>query len=589
MLIKATRLRASAGSGALARHLMDGEDNEAVETVQGTITDLEDAVADARRFGRTYAVRHFIIAPQVEMQRDQFRKVVAMLGEEFGFNPSSCLIVQHAKARAVAGVAGQHWHVVLPETDPATGRVLSSRHDHARHEKIARQVELLLGHPIIAGAHDLAVLAALRAEGKIEMADQLAAHLGQGERPASAFTTPQHQAAKRAGIDLALVRENIRAAVIDMPSGTQLRERLTAHGLALAQGDKPGTWIVVGPDDQFLGAAHRLAGQRKADFHALMEKEHDHHSQPDPAERRPDDSRRHAGASAGHGDNSGIGAKHRLADAGGEHVRSGRDAGPVANHRAPRGADRPEPVSPSSALRSTGDSECLAASDRQRLTEAVRTAVAGVVAMSKSFTVLSSLQQAQQHLVAQEQQARERIAAAEAKATTGVSNQLYAARLYKEATEAKFTEVMKAYRSAQEREAAMPPPRRSVMDRLLGRQPDTNGTEAMQQEVAALHADLVAADHVASGAMGNLARVEKAEAADRVSRLGEMEMERRSAMEALGEILMAQRLLQIFPAIGHCGPIFVKWAGAKVERKRRRHGPRNPQARTIWGLPIDLG
>ncbi|MBN9334510.1 hypothetical protein, partial [Devosia sp.] len=161
MLIKATRLRASAGAGALARHLSDADDNEAVEIVQGAIADLDDAVADARRFGRSYSLRHFIIAPQVEMDRRQFHDVVGMLGAEFGFDPATPLIVAHTKARAVADVAAQHWHVVVPETDPATGRVLSSRFDHARHEKVARQVEILFGHPIVAGAHDLAVLAAL--------------------------------------------------------------------------------------------------------------------------------------------------------------------------------------------------------------------------------------------------------------------------------------------------------------------------------------------------------------------------------------------------------------------------------------------
>lgn len=589
MLIKATRIRASAGVGALARHLTNAEDNEAVDIVQGTIADLEDAVADARRFGRTYAVRHFIIAPQMEMDRQQFHAVIAMLAAEFGFDPATPLIVEHAKARAVEGVAGEHWHVVVQETNPATGQVLSSRFDHARHEKVSRQVEILFGHPIVAGAHDLAVLAALRAEGKAEIADRLAAHLGQGERPVAAFTTDQHQAAKRAGIDLAIVRENIRAAVIDMPSATKLRERLTAHGLALARGEKAGTWVVLGPDGQFLGSAHRLAGQRKADFNTIMENDHDRNNQPEPAERRPTDPERHESPATGHGGDSRTGAQYRPADAGREPVGSGRDVGSAANRGDADRAGRSELGGPSSALRPAGDSQRLAAGDRKRLTEAVRIAVTGVMGVSKSFTVLSPAQRAQQHLAAQEQQARERIAAAEAKATTGISNQLHAARLYKQATEARFAEVLKAYRAAQEREAAMPQSRRTVMDRLLGRQPNSNGTEAVQNEIAALHADLVAADHAASGAMGNLAQVEKTEAADRTSRLGEMEAERRSALETLGEVMMAQRMVRIFPAIAHCGPAFVAWAGSKVERKRRRYGPRNPQARTIWGLPVDFG
>lgn len=221
------------------------------------------------------------------------------------------------------------------------------------------------------------------------------------------------------------------------------------------------------------------------------------------------------------------------------------------------------------------------------MTEAVRTAVSGVIALSKSVAALSPAQQVQQHLAAQEQQARARLADAEAKATTGVSPRLHAARLYKEAADARFAQALKAYRGAQEREAAMPQPRPTVLDRLLGRQADTKGMEAIQSEIAALHADLVAADHTASGALGNLARVEKSEASDRMSRQSETEMERRSALEALGEIVMARRLVQIFPAIGYCGPVFVTWAGAKVARKRK--GPRNPWATNQWGLPLDFG
>lgn len=209
--------------------------------------------------------------------------------------------------------------------------------------------------------------------------------------------------------------------------------------------------------------------------------------------------------------------------------------------------------------------------------------------MSKSFSALSPAQRAQQHLAAKEQQARARIAAVEARATAGVSPRLHAARLYKEATYAQFAQALKAYRGAQEREAAMPQPRRTVLDRLLGRQPDSKGTEAIQNEIAALHADLITADHTASGAMGNLARVEKTEAADRMRCLGEMETERRSALEALGEVMMAQRMMRVFPAIAYCGPAFVSWGGSRLERKRRRYGPRNPQAKTIWGLPVDFG
>jgi hypothetical protein len=209
--------------------------------------------------------------------------------------------------------------------------------------------------------------------------------------------------------------------------------------------------------------------------------------------------------------------------------------------------------------------------------------------LAKSSADRAPGQRTEQHLAAQEQQARARIVAAEAKAATGASSRLHSALLYKDATDSKHDEALRAYRAAQEREAAMVPPRRTVLDKLLGRQAQLPGTEAFERQIAALRADLVAAERLSLGAMGNLARVEKAEASDHASRLGEMETERRSAMQTLAEVYMARRLIQVFPALTYCGPRFVAWAGSKVEQRRRGHGPRNPHARDIWGLPLDFG
>src|SRR5690606_8817911 len=114
--------------------------------------------------------------------------------------------------RATEGVTDRHWHLVVAETNAATGRVLSSRFDHPRHEKIARLLELEFGHPVNAGAHDVAVLAALRDEGLGDLADRLAGELGHGPRPVAAYTTQAHQAAKRDGIDLAQARQHVRTA-----------------------------------------------------------------------------------------------------------------------------------------------------------------------------------------------------------------------------------------------------------------------------------------------------------------------------------------------------------------------------------------
>ncbi len=68
---------------------MDGEDNDAVELISGTVADLEDARSDALRFGRQYAVRHWIVSPGQRISREQLAEFVNWLAAEFGFDPSA--------------------------------------------------------------------------------------------------------------------------------------------------------------------------------------------------------------------------------------------------------------------------------------------------------------------------------------------------------------------------------------------------------------------------------------------------------------------------------------------------------------------
>jgi hypothetical protein len=210
-----------------------------------------------------------------------------------------------------------------------------------------------------------------------------------------------------------------------------------------------------------------------------------------------------------------------------------------------------------------------------------------ITALSKTGIGQSQSARTGQHLAALEMQARARVAATEAKREPAVSSRLHVARQYRDATDARHAEVLKAYRAAQERLAAVPEPRQSLKDRILGRQPSMADMKALEHAVAIARDDLIAAERAATGGQAHFARVEKAEAAERVQRMGQVETERRAAMEMLGEVVMAQRMAKAFPAMVYCGPIFTAWAGGKVERKRKR-GLRNPWAVNMWGLPLDF-
>jgi integrase len=72
MIIKSKRVKARGPAlQRTLRHLADGEDNERVELLRGDLRDLQDARDDALGFGREYAVRHWILAPEKLISNDQ--------------------------------------------------------------------------------------------------------------------------------------------------------------------------------------------------------------------------------------------------------------------------------------------------------------------------------------------------------------------------------------------------------------------------------------------------------------------------------------------------------------------------------------
>lgn len=568
----------------MARHLLNGDDNEAVTVIHGTVADLHDAVADAKRFNRTHALRHFIIAPEIAMGRDGFEQSVTLLAGEFGFDPQAALIVEHCKPRAIENVADRHWHIVVAEVDAATGKVLSSHHDRARHEKIGRVLELTFGHPITPGAHDTAVLAALRHEGRDDLADRLADHLGLGDRPVEAFTTAAHQAAKRQGVDLAKARATIQAAWAEGETGPGFLDRLAPHGLELVQGDKAGTWIVrTVPDGLFLGAGHRLVGVRKTDFNHRMEgTQDDNHNHP--AEHRPGDPEGHRGLAAGYGNDLGPGEGDRPAHGGRGPLFHRRDDHVVADDREQGGRAGREPGSLAPAVRPARHRHGVAPDERRRLIATITTAVAAMVKLTRSGFHRSSQGRTSDHLADLEANARARVAAARSTPGPGPSQRLLAARMFHEGAGVRHDALWRQYLDVQERMAASRPAP-SLWARLTGKHIATSD-DALQRQHDALRAELIVTGRNVSSAMGGVARADKADAVERMAHAKSMEAELRAASEALGEILRTRQMARAFPMIMFTGPAFTTWAGQKVAR-RRRDGLRNPQARNIWGLPIE--
>ncbi|MBR1217494.1 hypothetical protein JQ557_05820 [Bradyrhizobium sp. U87765 SZCCT0131] len=274
MIIKSKRIRAR--GPALKRafaHICDGDDNDEVILLRGNPADLVDARDDAIRFARQYCVRHWIISPAQDVTDEQLDELIERLAFEFEFDAKRIVLWAHEKERASKGegdlsegaAQGQrsprHFHLLAPEVDPLSGRVMPSSHDWDRQSKLARICEVRWGHGIVPAPRMNSLIAALDREGDHVTAEALRG-VQAPDHPAS-FNETDHQRTKRIGVDLPRVRELVAQALTSATSREDFDSRLARVGLRLGFGDKKDTLIVETADGTFVGALARLVRLRK--------------------------------------------------------------------------------------------------------------------------------------------------------------------------------------------------------------------------------------------------------------------------------------------------------------------------------------
>jgi len=258
-----------------SRNTQNADENERIAFLRGTPADVKDMHRDALALDAAYSVRHWIVAPHETTTRPQMRTVLELLAKEFGFDENRAVVVEHCKKRTVTNAADVHWHVLVGEVDPATGRILRSSFDRVIHELISRISEHTFGHAFVRGKHTKAVINRLRKRNLACIADSLEKIVGEEMAiPSEAFTHAQHQEKKRLGIDLPHRRQEIRSILARATTKDELLHLVSNARMELREGDKLGIWILVDPANGVLiGALHRLAGVRKSEITALMKSE----------------------------------------------------------------------------------------------------------------------------------------------------------------------------------------------------------------------------------------------------------------------------------------------------------------------------
>lgn len=297
MIIGATRIRAGAGHQRLSAHVWRGAGNDSVTTMRGTEADLEDMNLTATSAGRRYAIRHYHLSPGEPMSDAEALELMERIAAEFGFRAEAAVVVRHGKARRtrhdpILGSQGfdTHWHVLAPEVDPVTMRVLDSSWMYPRQELLAREAELRLLHQVVKGRWNTSVGVELEARGEHEAASRLrAAGVEEGWPAYAAYSSRQRRllerrhrshkgdpldlpslvqalgrcwathAIDRPALDAALRRQGLRLRHAEEPVG----DRADGAELAPAPPTTSVGWVVDAWDGRrkqayVLGAAHQL-------------------------------------------------------------------------------------------------------------------------------------------------------------------------------------------------------------------------------------------------------------------------------------------------------------------------------------------
>ena len=237
MIAGATR---GAGGAALGHHLALADMNEHVITGEsrGLVSEgIEDQVQELTRLGSHARTG----TPLLHMHADppagrpwtgeERARYWQLMEAEFGLYGRPFASVIHVKDDR------EHEHRVWlrVRTD---GTAIRMDHDHARREKVSRIMEWERGEPFTKGAHNRAVIAALRMERPEVAAAMEAAGLHEGPRPRAAVTPAERLQQDRTGISKKEVAACVARAWAASDGGLAFAAALAEQGLRLAQGDK---------------------------------------------------------------------------------------------------------------------------------------------------------------------------------------------------------------------------------------------------------------------------------------------------------------------------------------------------------------
>lgn len=272
MIVQETRIKVSSGHQAVSRHVLSGAKNESIRLISGSDYLLKDWMKEAKREGIRYGLRHIAFNPSGVMTDKQLSGFAGDICRELEADPERMTFVIHQKDGKT------HGHLLLPEWQGS--HVLSSKFSWVRLEKLARLTEIKLGHALVPGRHDKAIVKALREAGKHDAATQIEALIPTEKTPApvAAYTSQARRMTERQDFDLPTARREIM--MFWENSGSDLRKFrhfLSGKNWQMRAGDRTDrrreAHIIETAEGVLIGSFTRLTKIRMKDFRQLLEDE----------------------------------------------------------------------------------------------------------------------------------------------------------------------------------------------------------------------------------------------------------------------------------------------------------------------------
>lgn len=254
--------------------------NDRVELLHGEPVDLKLWDKYAAANGKKYGIREYVLAPTEILSEEQAMRMAEIAMEVIDPNQHhDFVLVAHHKKRA-DGNEAPHYHLLVNEVSFETGKMLDSRERNQRCQMITRLVEYEFGMDPEPRSYDDWVVRRLREMGRDQAANDIAFNLEQAAqfkiikdiksdlKPAD-FSHNEHQRAKRLGVDLAAVRQELRASAGDPAVVARVLVDLEADGFNVVKGRKGN--VVLIEKNGWRKSIQRVSGlDDKTDFYSAF-------------------------------------------------------------------------------------------------------------------------------------------------------------------------------------------------------------------------------------------------------------------------------------------------------------------------------